>query len=376
MAGGFAALLDDIAALARLAAASVDDIAAASGRATMKAAGVVVDDAAVTPQYVQGISPKRELPIIWRIARGSLINKAVLIVLLLILATFVPWILTPLLMLGGTYLCFEGAEKVIELLSGNKKAKKEPAVAKGPEAEKTVVSGAVRTDFILSAEIMVISLNTIVEDTTSIAMQAVVLTVVALMITVAVYGAVALLVKMDDIGLAMAKRESETSQKLGMGIVRAMPTVMTVISYVGMVAMLWVGGHIILAGLPELGLPQPYEWVHHMEEAAAAAVPVASGFVAWLVNTFFSFILGLVWGAIIAGIVHVLPFGGHHDDEGHDEQTDGGQPHREQGDSTKASDDETADARTVGTPAVAGAPSSTMPLSDDAASASDPEDRA
>ena len=308
MAGGLAALLDDVAALARLAAASADDVAAASAKAGSKAIGVVIDDAAVTPQYVQGIKPRRELPIIWRITKGSLRNKLVFILpILLLLSVFAPWLLTPILMLGGLYLSFEGAEKIWELVRG--KPKKAPAAIKGAEAEDKVVSGAVRTDLILSAEIMVISMNSV--DTDNLWMRAAVLIVIALGITVLVYGAVALLVKMDDIGLAMAEGDaSEFKQRFGNGLVRAMPRVMDVISYVGMIAMLWVGGHILLVGTHDLGLAQPYGFVHHLEGLVAGIAGVG-GVLAWLINTFFSFVIGLIVGALVAVIVHFLPFGHH-----------------------------------------------------------------
>lgn len=308
MAGGLAALLDDVAALARLAAASADDVAAASAKAGSKAIGVVIDDAAVTPQYVQGIKPRRELPIIWRITKGSLRNKLVFILpILLLLSVFAPWLLTPILMLGGLYLSFEGAEKIWELVRG--KPKKAPAAIKGAEAEDKVVSGAVRTDLILSAEIMVISMNSV--DTDNLWMRAAVLVVIALGITVLVYGAVALLVKMDDIGLAMTEGDaSEFKKKFGSGLVRAMPRVMDVISYVGMIAMLWVGGHILLVGTHDLGLAQPYGFVHHLEGLVAGIAGVG-GVLAWLINTFFSFVIGLIVGALVAVIVHVLPFGHH-----------------------------------------------------------------
>ncbi|UVY85618.1 DUF808 domain-containing protein [Brachybacterium sp. NBEC-018] len=306
MAGGLAALLDDVAAIAKMAAASTDDVAAASAKASAKAAGVVIDDAAVTPQYVKGLNPSRELPIIWRIARGSFINKLVIILpIALLLSWLAPWALTPILMIGGTYLCFEGAEKVWELVSGAEH-EEQPAAAKGADSEKGIVSGAVRTDLILSAEIMVISMNSI--DADSIWMRAIILATVGILMTVAVYGAVGLLVKMDDVGLALSRRERKGSQKLGEALVRAMPVVMTVISYVGMVAMLWVGGHIILEGLHTFSLAQPYGLVHHLEEAVAR-VPAVGAALAWLVNTFFSFVLGLVWGAIIVAVLHVLPFG-------------------------------------------------------------------
>ena len=320
MAGGLAALLDDVAALARLAAASADDVAAASAKAGSKAIGVVIDDAAVTPQYVQGIKPRRELPIIWRITKGSLRNKLVFILpILLLLSVFAPWLLTPILMVGGLYLSFEGAEKIWELVRG--KPKKAPAAIKGAEAEDKVVSGAVRTDLILSAEIMVISMNSV--DTGNLWMRAAVLIVIALGITVLVYGSVALLVKMDDIGLAMAEGDaSEARKRFGNGLVRAIPRVMDVISYVGMIAMLWVGGHILLVGTHDLGLAQPYGFVHHLEGLVAGIAGVG-GVLAWLINTFFSFVIGLIVGALVAVIVHVLPFGHHGDAEAASASADG-----------------------------------------------------
>ncbi|ATG54296.1 ABC transporter [Brachybacterium ginsengisoli] len=313
MAGGLAALLDDVAALARLAAASADDVAAASAKASSKAVGVVIDDAAVTPQYVKGLEPKRELPIIWRITKGSFRNKLIFILpVLLLLSVFAPWALTPILMLGGLYLSFEGAEKIWELVSG--KPKEAPAAAEGPDAEDRIVSSAVRTDLILSAEIMVISMNSI--DAESLWARAAVLVVVAIGITVLVYGAVGILVKMDDVGLALAAdKNSEAKQKFGNGLVHAMPKVMNVISYVGMVAMLWVGGHILLVGTHELGLAQPYGFVHHLEGMVEGVAGIG-GVLAWLINTFFSFVVGLVVGAVVAVIMHFLPFGHHGSGEG------------------------------------------------------------
>ena len=225
MATGLFALLDDIAALARLAAASMDDIAAGAAKASSKAVGVVIDDAAVTPQYVRGLSPARELPIIKKIAIGSIRNKLVFILpVALVLSEFLPALLTPLLMLGGTYLCFEGAEKIIEKLRPSKHVTKAPSVLRGEEAENRVVSSAVRTDFILSAEIMVISLNEVTDHTLWI--RAAILFLVAIVITVAVYGVVGLLVKLDDIGRALTRRDSELSQKFGRALMNAMPRVM------------------------------------------------------------------------------------------------------------------------------------------------------
>lgn len=313
MAAGLAALLDDIAALAKLTAASVDDIAGAAGRASAKAAGVVVDDTAVAPRFVQVVNPKRELPIIKKITIGSLRNKLLIILpVALILSQFAPWLLTPLLMLGGTYLCFEGAEKVIEHLSHQEHAPNEPAADRGPEAEKKITSGAIRTDLILSAEIMVIALNEVSHE--PFLSRTLILIVVAIVITVLVYGVVALIVKMDDIGLALAQKDSEGAQKFGRGLVKAMPTVLSVISIVGVFAMLWVGGHIILMGMADLGFTPVYDWVHHLGESVHHVAGVGPA-LAWLVETFCALVLGIVWGSIIVGIVHVLPFGKKHGDD-------------------------------------------------------------
>ena len=200
MSGGLAALLDDVAVMARMAAASVDDVAAAAGRASVKAAGVVVDDAAVTPQYMSGAAAKRELPMIWRITKGSLRNKLVFILpALLILDWLAPWVLPWLLLAGGTYLSYEGAHKVWGKLTGHDESHDAPAVEKGPEAEDKVVRGAITTDFILSAEIMVISLNEVSHE--PFLYRAIILVAVAFLITALVYGVVALIVKLDDIGL-------------------------------------------------------------------------------------------------------------------------------------------------------------------------------
>ncbi|MDX2355807.1 DUF808 domain-containing protein [Dietzia sp. PP-33] len=303
MAGGLAALLDDVAVLARMAAASTDDIAAAAGRASVKAAGVVVDDTAVTPQYVRDVDPSRELPIIRRIATGSLGNKAVIIVLALLLSQFVPWILTPILMLGGLYLCYEGAEKVWERVSGHHE-KAAPVVEKGPEAEARMVRGAVTTDFILSAEIMVIALNEVTDE--PFWTRAAILVVVGLFITALVYGVVSVIVKMDDVGLHLAGRDSPTTRRFGLGLVKAMPGVLEVISFVGMLAMLWVGGHILLVGLDELGVTAPYHLVHVLEEPAAAVAGIGA-VLGWLVNTACSLVFGLVVGAVVVAVAHLMP---------------------------------------------------------------------
>lgn len=307
MSGGLAALLDDIAAFAKLAAASVDDVGAAAGRASAKAAGVVVDDTAVTPRYVHGFTADRELPVIRKIAVGSLRNKLLLILPgALLLSQFLPWLLTPLLMIGGTYLCFEGAEKVWEKVSGHHPEGGDvPAAAQGADVEASMVSGAIRTDFILSAEIMVIALNEVSDE--PFVSRAAILVVVALAITALVYGVVALIVKMDDVGLHLAGRESRAAQSVGRGLVRAMPRLLAVLSVVGIAAMIWVGGHILLVGTDDLGWHALYDLVHHLEEDAAEAAGAVGGFVGWLVNTAFSALIGLVVGAVVVAVMHVLP---------------------------------------------------------------------
>ena len=305
MSGGLAALLDDIATMAKLAAASVDDIGAAAGRASTKAAGVVVDDTAVTPRYVHGFDPSRELPIIRRIAFGSLRNKLLFILpAAMLFSQFLPWLLTPLLMVGGTYLCYEGAEKIWEKISGHHE-EAEPAAVEGGDHEKHMVSGAIRTDFILSAEIMVIALNEVADET--FVSRALILVAVAFLITILVYGVVALIVKLDDIGLHLAERASTTAQNVGRAMVKGMPKLLALLSTVGIVAMLWVGGHILLVGTHDLGWDALYDWVHHLEEDVHHAVEALGGALAWGVNTAISAVIGLVVGAVVVAVLHLLP---------------------------------------------------------------------
>jgi predicted DNA repair protein MutK len=312
MSAGLFGLLDDVAALARLAAASIDDIGAAAGRATAKAAGVVIDDTAVTPQYVHGVTADRELPMIRRIAVGSLRNKLLFILpAALLLSQFVPWLLPVILMAGATFLCYEGAEKVWGRIRGHE-AHAAPTASEGADAEKQMTSSAIRTDFILSAEIMVIALDEV--SAQPFWSRLIILVVVALVITAAVYGVVAVIVKMDDVGLSLAQRSSKFAQKFGRGLVMAMPKVLSALSTIGTIAMLWVGGHILFAQSDKLGLHAPYAVVHHGEEYVAD-VEAVGGVLAWLVNTAASALIGLVVGAIVVAVVHVLPFGkkGSHD---------------------------------------------------------------
>ena len=299
---GLLALLDDVAAIAKVAAASVDDIAAAAAKAGAKAAGVVIDDAAVTPKYVHGFDADRELPIIWRIAKGSLKNKLVVLLPgLLALDHFLPQAITPLLMLGGAYLCFEGAEKVVHIFAPHAdQAVKENFDTKDPaRLEEDRVAGAIKTDFILSAEIMTIALATI--ESPSFWLQTITLAVVGIFITVLVYGAVALIVKMDDVGLHIAATgRTSGSRALGRGLVLAMPKLMALLSTVGTAAMLWVGGSIVLHGLEVTHLwAWPYETIHNVAAAVAHAVPAAQGFVEWSVTAGLDGVFGLILGVLL-----------------------------------------------------------------------------
>lgn len=305
MPGGLVALLDDIAAIAKMAAASLDDVAAATAKAGAKAAGVVIDDTAVTPTYVTGFTPDRELPIIGKIALGSLRNKLlILLPAALVLSAFAPWAITPLLLVGGAYLCFEAAEKIWEKLAGHHA---EDALADVPDAaalEARQVAGAIRTDLILSAEIMAIALGEL--DGQPLLTEAMVLALVAVAITVAVYGVVALIVKMDDIGLKLARRRTSGVRALGRGLVQAMPAVLRALSVIGTAAMLWVGGGIVLHALEGLGWGAPAHLLHGWAHAAEHALPLG-GAVDWSVYALGSGLAGIAIGAVIVALLHLLP---------------------------------------------------------------------
>ncbi len=263
----------------------------------------MIDDTAVTPQYVHGIAAERELPIIKRIAVGSLRNKLLFILpASLLLSQFVPWLLTPILMLGATYLCYEGAEKVVGALLKRQghEPHARPVAERGGDAEKYMVTGAIRTDFILSAEIMVIALNEVADQ--AFLPRLIILVIVAVVITAAVYGVVAGIVKMDDVGLRLTQRSSAFAQRVGRGLVAGMPKLLAALSTVGTVAMLWVGGHILLVGTDDLGWHAPYGVVHHWEEV----VHHVGGLMAWLINTAASAVIGLVVGAVVVAIMHLV----------------------------------------------------------------------
>lgn len=305
MPSGLAALLDDVAGIAKLAAASLDDVGAAAGKAGAKAAGVVVDDTAVTPRYVTGLSPARELPIIWKIALGSIRNKLlILLPAALILSAFAPWAITPLLMCGGAYLCFEGAEKLMEAFGGGHHEETTEDLIDPATLEKTKVDGAIRTDLILSAEIMAIALADVADS--PILTQGIVLALVGLGITVGVYGVVGLIVKMDDIGLHLAERKSAAVRGLGRGLVKGMPVVMDAISTIGTAAMLWVGGGILVHGTHELGFAWLDDTIHHASVAAGSALAFAGPVVSWLVTAIGSAIVGVAVGAVLAVLVHQI----------------------------------------------------------------------
>nr|WP_204263018.1 DUF808 domain-containing protein [Methylobacterium sp. BTF04] len=341
------ALLDDVAALARVAAASLDDVAGQAAKAGTKALGIVIDDAAVTPRYVVGFAASRELPIVWRIAVGSLKNK--LLFLLpgaLLLSFLVPWVITPLLMLGGVYLCYEGAEKVLHALvlpkahttdahqaaagAAPQDAKAQDAKAQDARAQEDQrVRGAIQTDFILSAEVMALTLASL--TTTSVVTQAAILAVVGIGVTLLVYGFVALIVKADDAGLALAgnalpastllglrarppgttpsgadKALSAVTQAFGRALVVSMPYFLSVLAIVGTAAMLWVGGGIILHGLEEFGVKAPGHLVHAAALWAAGLIPAIAGATEWLTTATLSGLFGLILGAVAIPIIHSL----------------------------------------------------------------------
>jgi predicted DNA repair protein MutK len=307
---GLIALLDDVAGLAKLAAASLDDVGAAAGKAGAKAAGVVIDDAAVTPRYLVGFAASRELPIVWRIARGSLKNKLLfLLPAALALSALAPWAITPLLMLGGAYLCYEGAEKVYEAVFPHAAHGHEAKVTGAPEDPQAVenqkIASAIQTDFILSAEIMAIALATLPEA--SFWTQALVLAVVGIGITAAVYGAVALIVKADDAGVALVAKGGAVARAIGRGLVLGMPLVLKALSIVGTAAMLWVGGGILLHGLEEYGVTGPAHVVHDVAAAVGHAVPAIGAALEWLVTAAASGILGLAVGGLLIPVTeHVI----------------------------------------------------------------------
>ena len=304
MPSGLIALLDDVATIAKLAAASVDDVGLAVGKAGTKAAGVVIDDTAVTPRYVTGLAPERELPIIGKIALGSLKNKLlILLPAAMLLAAFLPILITPLLMIGGAYLAFEATEKILEAIAGDHHHEDQviDALDDPAELEKLQVAGAIRTDFILSAEIMAIALAEL--EGNGIWMQAAALAAVGIVITAAVYGVVGLIVKLDDIGLHLVERRSRAAQLVGRALVFGVPHMLKGLSIIGTAAMLWVGGGILLHGLEELHI---LEALPHFVHDTAHALSGGSAVIEWLLNAIGASIVGAIVAAPIVGVVHLL----------------------------------------------------------------------
>ncbi len=302
---GLLALLDDVAAIVKLTAAQLDDMASQAAKAGSKTAGVVIDDAAVTPKFVTGLPAAREIPIVGKIASGSLFNKLVILLpALMLLHVFAPWMIAPLLILGGAYLCFEGAEKIWHALTHHHdKGPQHATTLDAAHLEEQRVKGAIKTDFILSSEIMTIALASISNG--SLWEMAGVLAVVAVMMTVLVYGAVALLVKIDDAGLRLSESsEMEMVRAFGRGLVTSMPTVLKVISIIGTAAMLWVGGSIVVHGLHEVGWSWPYDTIQAIADAGSGRA--ASGPVVWLITAFCDAVVGFLLGLLLMPIVNAL----------------------------------------------------------------------
>jgi uncharacterized protein len=308
---GFLALLDDVAAIAKVAAASLDDVVTQAAKAGVKAAGVVIDDAAVTPRYLLGFAASRELPIVGKIAAGSLRNKLlVLLPATLALSYFLPWMITPLLTIGGIYLCYEGVEKVLEAIMPHQAHAHEAqlgTIALNPQTtEDEKVASAIKTDFILSAEIMAIVLGSVSDE--GILMQALVLALVGIGITVAVYGVVALIVKADDVGVALAKHDGGSaagrmSRAVGRALVLGMPGFLTFLGATGTAAMIWVGGAIFVHGLEAFGVHSVGQVIHSAADAAAHTLPSAAGLVKWTITAALSGVVGLAIGAVSIPIV-------------------------------------------------------------------------
>ena len=298
MASSLLILLDDIATI-------LDDVAVMSKMAAKKTAGVLGDDLALNAQQVSGVRTDRELPVVWAVAKGSFVNKLILVPAALLISVVAPWLITPLLMIGGLFLCYEGVEKVLHSLH-HKKAKTEEEASQELTAietdmatfEKDKVKGAIRTDFILSAEIVVISLGTVATATFST--KVMVLSVIAILMTVGVYGFVAMIVKIDDLGLYLTQQASSFKQTIGRGLLAFAPKLMKTLTIVGTIAMFLVGGGIISHGVPLL---------HHFTEGSvdyAEHIPTVGSIVGALTPTLINLVIGFVAGLIVLAIVSLI----------------------------------------------------------------------
>jgi len=314
MPTGLVALLDDVAAIAKVAAASVDDIGVAATRAGTKSAGVVIDDAAVTPQYMTGFSPARELPMIWKITKGSFRNKLVfLLPAAVLLGQFAPFLIPVILIFGGLFLSYEAAEKVLELFHIDETNKHEnPALDEGPGREAEMVASAIRTDLILSAEIMAIALSEVTDEVWW--QQGIILALIAVVITVGVYGAVALIVKMDDIGLHLAREHEGFVASFGRGLIKFMPKLLAAISIIGTLAMAWVGGGLLVHNIAALGWHGPEHLIEWLSHPLLGLFPASAKLmVGGIAFALLSGILGVLVGAGIAPLAHkFMPHGEAH----------------------------------------------------------------
>lgn len=299
MPSGFLALLDDIAVLAKAAATSLDDVALGAGKSASKTAAVVIDDMAVSPQYVQGLSPKRELPVVWKITLGSLRNKFLIIIpIAMLLSWLAPQVLPFLLIAGGSYLVYEGAEKLLGWMGLVKHHAEDKVIVSGEALEKVMVSSAVRTDLILSTEIMLIALSSVHED--NWIKKLLMLFVIAVVMTLIVYGAVGLLVKLDDIGLHMANRKISGVRLFGVGIIKTMPWIFKTLTVVGTLAMLWVGGHLVWKSLGDIGVAFFADSLHMVEDFFHSYPAM----VAWFGDTAASIVFGLTLGVVFFYAIH------------------------------------------------------------------------
>ncbi|QJB68284.1 DUF808 domain-containing protein [Parasphingorhabdus halotolerans] len=314
MPTGLVALLDDVAAIAKVAAASMDDIGVAAARAGTKSAGVVIDDAAVTPQYVTGFDPSRELPMIAKIAKGSIKNKLLfLLPAAVLLGQFAPFLIPIILIFGGLFLCYEAAEKVLEWLHIDETTKHdEPAIIEGPGREDEMVASAIRTDLILSAEIMAIALSEVTDQVWW--QQGLILALIGIVITVGVYGAVALIVKMDDVGLHLATKNDGAVASFGRGLVTFMPKLLTGISIIGTLAMAWVGGGLLVHNIAAVGWHGPEHLIDIISHPMVGLFPEGGQtFASGISFAVLSGILGVAIGAMLAPLIHkFIPHGEGH----------------------------------------------------------------
>jgi len=298
MASSLLILLDDIATV-------LDDVAVMSKVAAKKTAGVLGDDLALNAQQVSGVRAERELPVVWGVAKGSFINKLILVPLALLISVVAPWLINPLLMIGGLFLCYEGVEKVLHSLHHKKAKTKEAAETEFAaietdlaKFEKEKIKGAIRTDFILSAEIVVISLGTVA--TAAFMNKVIVLSIIAIVMTVGVYGFVAMIVKIDDLGLYLTEQASNLKQSVGRGLLAFAPKLMKTLTIVGTIAMFLVGGGIITHTIP---------WFHHLTENSVdhiQHIPTVGNIIGAVTPTLMNLVIGFIAGLLVLMVIALI----------------------------------------------------------------------